>query len=313
MFFPLHLPALPSLPPLLPVSPFSSPSVHFTWPYTCPFTPTLSRLLPALALCFALLFPFDLPLSPFSCSFTYTFSLPFPFSALYSALSLPFHPNTLPFPPCPYPLLCSSHSLAYTLSPFFSPFNYHCSFLVLFNALYSALPLSFHSHTFPVSSLSLSFALFFYFPFIYPFSLLFPLYLPFLPSRPLQWTLLCPPLALSPTHSPVSSLPLSSALLFSFSCIYPFSLLVPFSAFYSALSVSFHPHTLPSPPCTCPLLCSSFHLPFLPSPQLSDHLKVAQSELQTQVQELDRAKKIYYDEEHVAHDAREKASAAEEK
>ncbi|XP_050733609.1 protein nervous wreck-like isoform X14 [Eriocheir sinensis] len=47
--------------------------------------------------------------------------------------------------------------------------------------------------------------------------------------------------------------------------------------------------------------------------KLTDHLKVAQGELQTQVQELDRAKKLYYEEEHVAHDAREKASAAEEK
>ncbi|XP_071544056.1 protein nervous wreck [Panulirus ornatus] len=47
--------------------------------------------------------------------------------------------------------------------------------------------------------------------------------------------------------------------------------------------------------------------------KLSEHLKVIQNELQTQVQELDRTKKTYYDEEHVAHDAREKASAAEEK
>ncbi|XP_064117381.1 protein nervous wreck-like isoform X7 [Macrobrachium nipponense] len=47
--------------------------------------------------------------------------------------------------------------------------------------------------------------------------------------------------------------------------------------------------------------------------KLSEHLKVIQNELQTQVQELDRTKKVYYEEEHVAHDAREKASAAEEK
>lgn len=40
---------------------------------------------------------------------------------------------------------------------------------------------------------------------------------------------------------------------------------------------------------------------------------MAQGELQTQVQELDRAKKSYYEEEHVAHDVREKANAAEEK
>ncbi|KAG7164728.1 nervous wreck-like, partial [Homarus americanus] len=47
--------------------------------------------------------------------------------------------------------------------------------------------------------------------------------------------------------------------------------------------------------------------------KFADQLKVIQSELQTQVQDLDRTKKIYYEEEHVAHDAREKASAAEEK
>ncbi|XP_068201143.1 protein nervous wreck isoform X7 [Palaemon carinicauda] len=47
--------------------------------------------------------------------------------------------------------------------------------------------------------------------------------------------------------------------------------------------------------------------------KLSEQLKVIQNEVQTQVQELDRTKKIYYEEEHVAHDAREKASAAEEK
>ncbi|XP_042881081.1 protein nervous wreck-like isoform X2 [Penaeus japonicus] len=47
--------------------------------------------------------------------------------------------------------------------------------------------------------------------------------------------------------------------------------------------------------------------------KLSEQLKVIQGELQTQVQDLDRTKKVYYEEEHVAHDAREKASAAEEK
>ncbi|XP_045134770.1 protein nervous wreck-like isoform X23 [Portunus trituberculatus] len=47
--------------------------------------------------------------------------------------------------------------------------------------------------------------------------------------------------------------------------------------------------------------------------KFSDQLKVAQGELQTQVQELERAKRNYYEEEHVAHDAREKASAAEER
>ena len=40
---------------------------------------------------------------------------------------------------------------------------------------------------------------------------------------------------------------------------------------------------------------------------------VCQKELQAQIQELDRLKKIYTDEETVAMDAREKASAAEEK
>ncbi|XP_037801238.1 protein nervous wreck-like isoform X8 [Penaeus monodon] len=47
--------------------------------------------------------------------------------------------------------------------------------------------------------------------------------------------------------------------------------------------------------------------------KLSEQLKVIQNELQTQVQDLDRTKKVYYEEEHVAHDAREKANAAEEK
>ncbi|XP_069952893.1 protein nervous wreck isoform X5 [Cherax quadricarinatus] len=47
--------------------------------------------------------------------------------------------------------------------------------------------------------------------------------------------------------------------------------------------------------------------------KFADQLKVIQNELQTQIQDLDRTKKVYYDEEHVAHDAREKASAAEEK
>lgn len=40
---------------------------------------------------------------------------------------------------------------------------------------------------------------------------------------------------------------------------------------------------------------------------------MCQKELQAQVQELDRLKKIYNDDESVAIDAREKASAAEEK
>ncbi|KAK4289813.1 hypothetical protein Pmani_037243, partial [Petrolisthes manimaculis] len=47
--------------------------------------------------------------------------------------------------------------------------------------------------------------------------------------------------------------------------------------------------------------------------KFNDLLKLIQSEVQTTVADLDRTKKTYYDEEHVAHDAREKASAAEEK
>ena len=47
--------------------------------------------------------------------------------------------------------------------------------------------------------------------------------------------------------------------------------------------------------------------------KLSEQLLVIQKEVQIQVQDLDRTKRSYYDEEHVAHDAREKASAAEEK
>ena len=47
--------------------------------------------------------------------------------------------------------------------------------------------------------------------------------------------------------------------------------------------------------------------------QLIDQLVVCQKELQCQIQDLDRLKKVYNDEETVAIDAREKASAAEEK
>ncbi|KAF2352066.1 Arfaptin (AH) domain/BAR domain [Trinorchestia longiramus] len=47
--------------------------------------------------------------------------------------------------------------------------------------------------------------------------------------------------------------------------------------------------------------------------KLSDQLVTCQKELQLQVQELDRLKKIYTDEESVAMDAREKATAAEDK
>ena len=47
--------------------------------------------------------------------------------------------------------------------------------------------------------------------------------------------------------------------------------------------------------------------------QLTEQLGQCQKELQMQVQDLDRLKKIYTDEETVAMDAREKANAAEEK
>ena len=60
-----------------------------------------------------------------------------------------------------------------------------------------------------------------------------------------------------------------------------------------------------------PLMSLCFIILYLP--QLTDQLTVCQKELHAQVQELDRLKKIYTDEESVAIDAREKASAAEEK
>ncbi len=44
-----------------------------------------------------------------------------------------------------------------------------------------------------------------------------------------------------------------------------------------------------------------------------DLLKVVQSEVQTCVTELDKLKKVYVDDEHVSHDARDKAREAEEK
>jgi len=44
-----------------------------------------------------------------------------------------------------------------------------------------------------------------------------------------------------------------------------------------------------------------------------DQLQTVQKELQVTVGELDRQKKFYFEEEHMAHDARVKASDAEEK
>jgi len=44
-----------------------------------------------------------------------------------------------------------------------------------------------------------------------------------------------------------------------------------------------------------------------------DLLKVVQGEVQGCVTELDKLKKIYVDDEHVSHDARDKAREAEEK
>lgn len=98
-----------------------------------------------------------------------------------------------------------------------------------------------------------------------------------------------------------SSSPFLYSILKAFSCTS-----MPFSSPHIISFTSIHPSFL-----TAVLLSPS--LGFLFSFQLTDQLKVAQGELQTQVQELDRAKKVYYEEEHVAHDAREKASAAEEK
>lgn len=44
-----------------------------------------------------------------------------------------------------------------------------------------------------------------------------------------------------------------------------------------------------------------------------DVVKAVQSELQSCVNELDKLKKVYFDDEHVSHDARDKARDAEEK
>jgi len=44
-----------------------------------------------------------------------------------------------------------------------------------------------------------------------------------------------------------------------------------------------------------------------------DQLLVMQKELQTCVQDVDKTKKLYFDEEHSAHDVRDKAKDIEEK
>lgn len=47
--------------------------------------------------------------------------------------------------------------------------------------------------------------------------------------------------------------------------------------------------------------------------QSIDHLVVVQKELQQCVQDVDKTKKLYFDEEHSAHDVRDKAKDIEEK
>lgn len=44
-----------------------------------------------------------------------------------------------------------------------------------------------------------------------------------------------------------------------------------------------------------------------------DQLSLVQKELQVCVQDVDKAKKMYFDEEHSAHDVRDKARDIEEK
>jgi hypothetical protein len=51
----------------------------------------------------------------------------------------------------------------------------------------------------------------------------------------------------------------------------------------------------------------------LPHLQNLDVIKTVQGELQSCVTELDKLKKVYFDDEHVSHDARDKAREAEEK
>jgi len=48
-------------------------------------------------------------------------------------------------------------------------------------------------------------------------------------------------------------------------------------------------------------------------PQCLDQLAMAQKELQLTVQDVDKHKKLYFDEEHSAHDVRDKAKDIEEK
>lgn len=47
--------------------------------------------------------------------------------------------------------------------------------------------------------------------------------------------------------------------------------------------------------------------------QAIDQLLIVQKELQTCVQDVDKTKKFYFDEEHSAHDVRDKAKDIEEK
>jgi hypothetical protein len=47
--------------------------------------------------------------------------------------------------------------------------------------------------------------------------------------------------------------------------------------------------------------------------QYTDTLTTVQKELQTTVQDVDRHKKLYFDEEYSAHDVRDKAKDIEEK
>lgn len=47
--------------------------------------------------------------------------------------------------------------------------------------------------------------------------------------------------------------------------------------------------------------------------QAIDQLLIVQKELQTCVQDVDKTKKLYHDEEHSAHDVRDKAKDIEEK
>lgn len=48
-------------------------------------------------------------------------------------------------------------------------------------------------------------------------------------------------------------------------------------------------------------------------PQCVEQLSLVQKELQISVQDVDKTKKLYFDEEHCAHDVRDKARDIEEK